>query len=49
VCVIDRIHYLHELAASNREQLTKAAHLAPGDADALVKLAKQMLSSISKQ
>ena len=43
------IHYLHELAASNREQLTRAARLDPGDADALVKLAKQMLSSISKQ
>lgn len=43
------IRYLHELAASNRQQLTEAARLDAGDADTLVKLAKQMLSSISKQ
>lgn len=42
------IQYLHELASSDRGKLAAALKYRPEEADALVKLAKQLLSRMSK-
>lgn len=43
------VHYLHELASSNRDELAAALDYRPEEVDVLLKLAKQLLSTLSER